>query len=936
MVGLLGGWGLAAAFSVELQEKRLSGLEWGEEEALSASARSSPASRASFAGRELRTPTSGPTVQAERRGVDGAVPSDPLPIRLVDMGGVGIPADTAAWGTSYSHATHAFDQLILDREPWVDPMKARVIREDWRRYLRRVGEMGSNAVVLDVFLELVNFDAVGSGTEVYPSGHPLRDRHRAYRGFVRQLTADAADLQMDVYLKTDLPAVTPPMRSYLRALPQADDPSTEAFWGLYAAAFDEIFDSITDVAGVVVRVGEAGPLYNVEGLDYSSYMGVREPAELQQMLRTLLPVFEERGRTLIFRSWSVGLGALGDLHNDSAVYEAVLGPIQSPALVVSTKFVQGDYFGFLPLNPTLLVGEHRRLIEFQARREYEGFGALPNYLGHAHAAALRQVLAANPRVVGTSTWAQEGGPLRAGPLSLFDVTGFWRWTDANVYATTRLSLDPRADPRTLAEEWARLTFGDDPTVAASLADLLMTSREAMEKGFYIRPYAEQRMEIVGVETPPLLWIFEWDVVGGWSSILASLYASLADDIETPIREGREAVALTHEMQAILDGLTPRIGAHRDFLEMQRSLDYQLSLFTALADFRESFLRYYAWLDRGAAPKAWRRAARRFEASATAHMTVYAGDLDFPALDFAPALATTEAALTEGTRTATARGLALLLLAGLALGTGWAQRRTGTFPGKGTARSLWRVGAGTDHRSLPGSPRSPDLLLAILMVYGTTVAGVGLVLPGGGMIPGGLAALLLAYTLALGLSWTGPRGGPEATGSKPSPGRDGVRRAWAGAFSAVGPVVWLTLVVLVVTAVRGPGYLWFQLWTNDLFRTLLFALSLGLGVWVLCSSFWLGKRSRRRRRGVAAGSVLVALGAVIVVAAGILPGVEGLLAALDEPLRLLPMRRAIINGITHYGGVAGVPASLPWGVGAGLVVLGVLVRGRDPTPARNRI
>jgi len=55
----------------------------------------------------------------------------------------------------------------------------------------------------------------------------------------------------------------------------------------------------------------------------------------------------------VLRSWSVGVGELGALHTDPAVYNAVLGDIASPALVISTKFTQGDYFAHLPLNPTL-------------------------------------------------------------------------------------------------------------------------------------------------------------------------------------------------------------------------------------------------------------------------------------------------------------------------------------------------------------------------------------------------------------------------------------------------------------------------------------------------------------------------------------------------------------------------------------------------------
>ena len=62
---------------------------------------------------------------------------------------------------------------------------------------------------------------------------------------------------------------------------------------------------------------------------------------------------------------------------------------------------------------------HRRIVEFQARREFEGFGALPNDLGRRPAQALRQFLAANPHVEGVWNWTQDGGPLRAGPMTLY-------------------------------------------------------------------------------------------------------------------------------------------------------------------------------------------------------------------------------------------------------------------------------------------------------------------------------------------------------------------------------------------------------------------------------------------------------------------------------------------------------------------------------------
>ena len=48
---------------------------------------------------------------------------------------------------------------------------------------------------------------------------------------------------------------------------------------------------------------------------------------------------------------------------------------------MSTKFTAGDFFSYLPLNPTLAAGRHRRFVELQAKPEFEGFGAFPDFLG---------------------------------------------------------------------------------------------------------------------------------------------------------------------------------------------------------------------------------------------------------------------------------------------------------------------------------------------------------------------------------------------------------------------------------------------------------------------------------------------------------------------------------------------------------------------------
>jgi hypothetical protein len=205
---------------------------------------------------------------------------------------------------------------------------------------------------------------------------------------------------------------------------------------------------------------------------------------------------------MVLRSWTVGVGELGRLHTDPRVYESALGDIDSPALVVSTKFTAGDFFSYLPLNPTLRGGRHRRLVELQAKPEFEGFGALPDFLGDEHARALRTLRAANPLISGTYLLTRFGGPLRAGPRTLYPLHGFWLWTDANVFVDSRLALDPDANVRELARQWAQVNFARDDRIVDAIVNVLTRSREAILEGYYIRAFAEREVRVPGLELPP--------------------------------------------------------------------------------------------------------------------------------------------------------------------------------------------------------------------------------------------------------------------------------------------------------------------------------------------------------------------------------------------------------------------------------------------------
>src|SRR6185503_15322132 len=150
-------------------------------------------------------------------------------------------------------------------------------------------------------------------------------------------------------------------------------------------------------------------------------------------------------------------------------------------------------------------------------------------------------------------WTQDGGPLRAGPMTLYLREGFWQLYDLNTYGTARLAWDPSAEPAQVTADWIRQTLSRDPATVDAIGQALARSREAITQGLYIGPYAEHSVRALGLEPPPMMWIFEWDIVTGDSAALDSIYAVSRDRLDEAIAEGDRAVAAATSMRTLVGG-----------------------------------------------------------------------------------------------------------------------------------------------------------------------------------------------------------------------------------------------------------------------------------------------------------------------------------------------------------------------------------------------
>jgi hypothetical protein len=818
-----------------------------------------------------------------------------LGLRMVDAGSVGLEPTRQQFvaGTDYNLNTDVVSSAILPGPPWVDAAAVATISQQYRQFVDHALAEGYNAIVLPGFLEYVTL----AGTGVYPDGDPHVARAKAMVAAFGPVWRYAKDMGMKVYFKTDMLALSLPLKDYLMRTTGMDTTKPN-LWTVYQAGLREFYHDMPFVDGILLRVGEGGSAYRFAGWDYSSEIAVTSAPAVRAMLHAFLAVSDQTGTDLIFRTWSVGLGGVGDMHINPDSYRAVLDGIDDPHLIVSTKYVAGDFYSYLPLNPTLTIGSQRRIIEYQGRREFEGFGSLPNDLGDLEQQSLKTFLVANPNIIGVWEWTQDGGPLLAGPMTLYLRTGFWQLWDLDVYLTSRLAWDPDADTGQLTVDWIRQTFSTDPATVAALSQAFALSRDAIVHGLYIGPFAQQSVTALGQHPTSQMWIFEWDIVTGDSAVLDSIYDVSRDQLDHAIADGEDAVATAQRMQTLIDDTAA--GTWTDPALRHHMVDtaaYEVNLLQTLSAYRTMVLRHVQWLDTGssAAQRAWKLAEAAYVTARDEHLRRYGGDVDLPAYNFTAADLGQTRADRDQTMAWLARILLGLILAGLLVG-GFVRRRDGTarwtWPGAAAMRALW-LGATQPWRcaGLAAGPTGLDRILvwsipAVVLVASRAIytwldAPAHLILVLGAWLLFGLALRLLA-------------------------GKADPFRLWA----AVGGVALLRCVILLVALVnRGPGRYWYLFWTSPGTRSVYITVAFAAFCWVFVVAFVVLRGGYGLARRQSYGWLLTALGAPVlgIGALTMVLGLEKALTFWNDQMALLPWGLSRILGITTY---LGIPTSIP--------------------------
>ena len=291
------------------------------------------------------------------------------------------------------------------------------------------------------------------------------------------------------------------------------DPRVQAWW---QKKVDEIYQLIPDFAGFTIKAdseGQLGP---------SSYG--RTPADAAN---TLARALKPHDGVILYRAF------VYNHHLDwrdpkadraRAAYD-IFHPLDGnfdDNVVLQIKHGPIDFQAREPVSPLLGDLEHtNEAMELQITQEYTGQQRHLCFLIPMWKEVLDFDLHAKPAgtpvkdlIAGKTFQRPLGGVVGVANVGLDANWLAHPLTMANLYGFARLAWNPNLTPETIAEEWTRLTFGNDPLVVKTITAMQLASWHIYES--YTGPLGAGTMtDIIGVHYGPGIESSERNGWGQW-------------------------------------------------------------------------------------------------------------------------------------------------------------------------------------------------------------------------------------------------------------------------------------------------------------------------------------------------------------------------------------------------------------------------------------
>ena len=244
-------------------------------------------------------------------------------------------------------------------------------------------------------------------------------------------------------------------------------PDDDGFWEILRNRYRDILESVPELDGIGVRIGEMLPIGNIRSFDVihnDSTLSIEE--KYRRFVRTMYGVVvEEFDKLYYHRTWVVNDW---EQHSVPSIFGSIFEDIPTRNLIVSIKLTKCDQWWYQAFNPTLGLTDHDTVLELEQVHGPHGSMTYPDYMGEWFEAGLKYALGRGAK-----------GTFMGPPWNL--------WMDSHFYAAQRLMWQPRLTAPELARDWASRTFGR--RAAPYIGKMLLKSDDAMRKALYIGPYA---------------------------------------------------------------------------------------------------------------------------------------------------------------------------------------------------------------------------------------------------------------------------------------------------------------------------------------------------------------------------------------------------------------------------------------------------------------
>lgn len=353
------------------------------------------------------------------------------------------------------------------------------IKKDFKKFIITVTQLGYNAITLDDIAHLVPFD-------FYPA--LLNKKIKQYQRQYQQMFNLAKQHHLKIFLNTDVVFSNQYLIKYYQQ--NIYNPAK-----IIKTASEYIFKHFP-IDGVIIRFGESDGL-DVKG-DFVSRLTVTTPQQLNKYIKTWLPTFEQYQKLLIIRTWTIGAYKIGDLMWNKKTYDKCFKDICSPYLIVSLKYGETDFFRNLELSKLFFNTPQQKIIELQAKREYDGLGELPFFVGWDYYQFYHH-LKKSTQLTGLLTWCQTGGWSHYQQITFLHNSSIW--AELNTVAIIKI-FHNHASPSKIIRQF----FPHQPKIITFLKQYQDITNRLLY--FY---HGGQKLYFRRLRLPPLLWI-HWNQV----------------------------------------------------------------------------------------------------------------------------------------------------------------------------------------------------------------------------------------------------------------------------------------------------------------------------------------------------------------------------------------------------------------------------------------